>query len=429
MRVYEFSKKSGVPNKELLELLKKGGFKITTHMAVLTDEAESFLEKELKKGNEKEKQVRAQEPQEQKKAVEVKATPEKKIFKPVQHPVSEKKVMPEKEKVELEKKPQVVRPVPTPTPKVETPTKIETPIRKIAQPSLQETEHHVPQAQLPKEIVAVSMIVDDLAQKMRKPVGELILALLKKGIVSTKNQMLQEKVVIDLIRQMGFEPIFPPKKAPATLEKKASLSTQELEDRMPVIVVMGHVDHGKTTLLDYIRKTRIAAKEKGGITQHLGAYEVDTSHGGIVFLDTPGHEAFSRIRIRGIKVADVAVLVVAADDNVKPQTIEAIKHAKALEVPIIVAVNKIDKVEPQRVDVVKRDLTNYDIIPEEWGGQNVFVPISAKLGTGIDQLLEILALQSQVMELKANPHIPGKGIILESKVEKGRGSVATVICQ
>jgi translation initiation factor IF-2 len=195
------------------------------------------------------------------------------------------------------------------------------------------------------------------------------------------------------------------------------------------VVVVGHVDHGKTTLLDYIRKTRVALKEKGGITQHLGAYEAVTPHGNIVFLDTPGHEAFSKIRQRGIRVADLVILVVAADDGVMPQTVEAIKHAQLMEAPIIVALNKVDRADATRIEVVKRQLSQYNIIVEDWGGDVICVPISAKFGTGIDQLLEMLALQAEIMELRAEVNIPANGYILESSIEKGRGPVATVITQ
>nr|MBA2306544.1 translation initiation factor IF-2 [Candidatus Dependentiae bacterium] len=196
----------------------------------------------------------------------------------------------------------------------------------------------------------------------------------------------------------------------------------------PIVVVIGHVDHGKTTLLDFIRKTRVAAKEKGGITQHLGAYEVKTNHGAIVFLDTPGHEAFSLMRARGIRVADIAILVIAADDGIMPQTIEAIKRSKEAGIQLIVALNKMDKATPGQVEVVKRQLAQHDLAPEEWGGQTVCMPISAKLGTGVDEMLEVVALQAQLLDLKANLSLPAQGYVLESKIEKGRGPVATVIC-
>jgi translation initiation factor IF-2 len=373
MRIYEFSKKSGLANKDLIELLQKAGFPASSHMSVLSDQALAFLEKKL-------------------------ASP----------PVSEK-----------------IKPI-------EKPITVRQPVKeKRIEHILEQRSFVSPQKVAPApvtQLVMQAMTVEEVAQRTGRSVGEIIVVLLKKGIVAPKNQLLNERTVADLARSLGLEVVMPEKKEKEFVGKKTTTSHGELVERMPVIVVMGHVDHGKTTLLDFIRKTRVAAKEKGGITQHLGAYRVNTAHGGIVFLDTPGHEAFSQIRVRGSRVADIAVLVVAADDSVKPQTIEALNHARAAGIPIIVAVNKIDKVDPQRIDVVKRDLMQYDLVPEEWGGQAIFVPISAKNGTGVDQLLEIIALQAQIMELKTSISAPCKGVILESKLERGRGPVATIIC-
>jgi len=262
---------------------------------------------------------------------------------------------------------------------------------------------------------------------MGQPVTDVILVLLRMGVVATKNQFIPEEVVEKLAAHYEI-----PIEKPVVVEDAAKVGLAnvqqgELRERPPVVVVVGHVDHGKTTLLDYIRKTRVASREKGGITQHLGAYAAHTSHGDVIFLDTPGHEAFSKMRARGVRVADLAVLVVAADDSVMPQTIEAIKQIKEMGVPIIVAINKIDKVEPSRLEGVKRDLSKHDLLSEEWGGQTVVVPVSAKTGTGIDQLLDMILLQAQMQELKANYTQDGKGYILESKLERGRGSVATLL--
>ena len=280
-------------------------------------------------------------------------------------------------------------------------------------------------------IILSSMTVADFAKKANKPVNEVIIALLKQGIVAAKNQVISEKVVALLAQLYGIKTTEAAKNT--QVPEKAVLSEQTTQEgiwkpRLPIVVVIGHVDHGKTTLLDYIRKTRIAAREKGGITQHLGAYEVTTAHGNIVFLDTPGHEAFSLIRVRGLKVADIAVLVIAADDGVMPQTIEAINRAKAAAIPIIVAINKIDKATPAQIETVKRQLAQHDLLPEDWGGQTVCIAISAKLGTRVDELLDVISLQAQLLELKANYSVPAQGYVLESKLEKGRGPVATVIC-
>jgi translation initiation factor IF-2 len=280
-------------------------------------------------------------------------------------------------------------------------------------------------------LVLAPMSVVEIAQKAHKQVSEVILSLLKQGIVTTKNQLLPEKTVAQLAHVYGLK-IVEKSKTPQAEEIKAGLETTAegtWQERLPVVVVIGHVDHGKTTLLDFVRKTRVAAKEKGGITQHLGAYEVSTSQGGIVFLDTPGHEAFSLMRARGIRVADIAILIVAADDGVMPQTLDAIKLTKAAQVPIIVAINKIDKAAPAQIETVRRQLAQFDLVPEEWGGQTVCMPISAKTGEGVNELLEVIVLQAQLMELKANLTVPARGFILESKIEKGRGPVATVICQ
>jgi translation initiation factor IF-2 len=387
VRVYEFSKKSGIPNKDILALLKKGGFSVASHMAALDENALAYLEKET---------------QVTKKDEEKKASPSK---------------------VETPKKEATAQP--TKNPSVAEPTR---PNKGDYRSEGRREEPVKEKIETSATIEVRPMTVEEIAEKLRRPVTDVILVLLRKGIMAPKNMVLAEKVLADLVRHYGFEVSFPSKSA-TTTEKRKAVSEQQLEERMPVVVVMGHVDHGKTTLLDYIRKTRVAVREKGGITQHLGAYEVDLPQGGIVFLDTPGHEAFTQIRARGTTVADIAILVVAADDSVKPQTVEAIRLARSMELPIIVAVNKIDKTDPQRVDVVKRDLAQYELLPEEWGGSTLFVPISAKFGTGVEELLELLALQSQMMELKANPNGPAIGTILESKLEKGRGPVATVICQ
>ncbi|MBA3752012.1 translation initiation factor IF-2 [Candidatus Dependentiae bacterium] len=279
------------------------------------------------------------------------------------------------------------------------------------------------------EIVIDRMTVAEFSEKIYKPVGEVILTLLKQGVVAAKNQSLAEKVVESLARHYGIKIIEKQKPEAAPSHTSKEVATEGTwKERSPIVVVIGHVDHGKTTLLDFIRKTRVAAKEKGGITQHLGAYEVKTGHGNIVFLDTPGHEAFSLMRARGIRVADIAILVIAADDGIMPQTVEAIKRSKEAGIQLIVALNKMDKATPAQVEVVKRQLAQHDLVPEDWGGQTVCMPISGKLGTGIDELLEVIVLQAQLLDLKANLSLPPQGYVLESKVEKGRGPVATVIC-
>ncbi len=279
-----------------------------------------------------------------------------------------------------------------------------------------------------KSIALGPLLVSDLAEQLEVPVNELILTLLKSGIVAPKNKILPEDIIETIARHYEAQIIKPVRK-PQERRQKLVFDAKKQQERPPIVVVMGHVDHGKTTLLDFIRNARVAAREKGGITQHLGAYHVSTAHGGVIFLDTPGHEAFTKMRSRGVNVADVVVLVVAADDGIMPQTIESIKAAKEMEVPIVVAINKIDKVDAQRLEVIKRQLAQHDLLPEEWGGQTVIVPVSAKEGTGVDHLIELLVLQAQMMELKTDPKAQVKGYILESKLQKGLGSVGTLLCQ
>ncbi len=259
-------------------------------------------------------------------------------------------------------------------------------------------------------------------------VPELIKKFMELGSLVTINQPVDIDAAILVADSYGI-------KVEAGHEEEDVIGVEEVEERpeelkprAPVVTVMGHVDHGKTSLLDAIRKTKVTETEAGGITQHIGAYRVRLKNKDIVFLDTPGHEAFTTMRARGAQVTDIVVLVVAADDGVMPQTIEAINHSKAAGVPIIVAVNKIDKPDanPQRV---RTELAEYDIVPEEWGGKNIFVDVSAKKRIGIDDLLEMIILQSEIMELKANPNRPAKGVIIESKLDRGRGPVATVLVQ
>ena len=282
--------------------------------------------------------------------------------------------------------------------------------------------------EIKRELIKVpeSVTVGELAAAMRRKSGEVIKALLELGVMATLNEVLDptaarlvaDKFHFDLeVRSLEGE----------ILEEEESDPTQR-RLRPPVVTVMGHVDHGKTSLLDAIRTTKVAEREFGGITQHIGAYQVDTAHGKVTFLDTPGHEAFTAMRARGAQATDIVILVVAADDGVMPQTVEAINHAKAANVPILVAVNKIDKpgADPDRV---KRELSNVGLVPEEWGGQTIFVHTSAKRGDGVAQLLEMTALQAEVLELRANPSRAARGVIVEGRLDRGRGPVATALVQ
>ena len=278
--------------------------------------------------------------------------------------------------------------------------------------------------------VPETITVADLAHKMSVKAAEVIKVLMKMSTMVTINQVLDQDTAMIVTEEMGHVAKRAKLGEPDAFlaEEQQAPSEIRLEPRAPVVTVMGHVDHGKTSLLDTIRRTRVASGEAGGITQHIGAYHVETPKGMVTFLDTPGHESFTAMRARGAKVTDIVILVVAADDGVMPQTIEAIHHAKAAKVPIVVALNKIDKPEANP-DRVKQDLSAREVVPEEWGGDTMFVEVSAKTGKGIDALLERLLLQAEVLELKAPRDTPAKGIVIESKLDKGHGPVATILVQ
>ncbi|HXE75048.1 MAG TPA: translation initiation factor IF-2 [Candidatus Xenobia bacterium] len=279
-------------------------------------------------------------------------------------------------------------------------------------------------------VVPETITVADLAHKMSVKAAEVIKTLMKLGTMVTINQVLDQDTAMIVVEEMGHVAKRAKLDDPDAylLAEQQATGEVRLEPRAPVVTVMGHVDHGKTSLLDVIRRTRVASVEAGGITQHIGAYHVNTPKGMITFLDTPGHEAFTAMRARGAKVTDIVVLVVAADDGVMPQTVEAIHHAKAAKVPVVVALNKMDKPEANP-DRVKQDLAGHEVVPEEWGGDTMFVPVSAKTGQGIDQLLDAILLQAEVLELKAPRDTPAKGVVIESRLDKGRGPVATVLVQ
>ena len=302
--------------------------------------------------------------------------------------------------------------------------KQETEAEKLERLHLEKARKAQLKVQIPDEIT-----VGELATRLKVTASEVIKRLMMLGVMASISQVVDYDTAAIVAEELGAKV---EKEVVVTIEERLFEEVEdneaELVERPPVIVVMGHVDHGKTSLLDAIRNTNVTSGEAGGITQHIGAYQVVAGGKTITFLDTPGHEAFTSMRQRGAMVTDIAILVVAADDGIMPQTVESINHAKAAEIPIIVAINKIDK-PTANPDKVKQELTEYGLVPEEWGGDTICVPVSAKMGTGIDDLLEMVNLTSEVNEYKANPNRRAKGAVIEARLDKGLGPVATILVQ
>lgn len=386
MRVHEFAKKIGKSSREIIKALEAGDFDVKTHMSVLPARALEFLQNKFT--------------QKSAPAV-VKNVPKDenlKISKQNTQAHDRKKAVMQKPSRHAQQQPVQSIIIPSAKPVVDSPFIIE------------------------------AMMVSDFAQRTKLPVVEVITTLLKTGKPCAKNYVLSEDMVKSLCRHYEIE--MATSSVHVSTDAVVEKNSEKGDSRLPIVVVMGHVDHGKTTLLDYIRKTRVVSGEKGGITQHLGAYEVQLkNHANLVFLDTPGHEAFSKMRKRGASVADIAILVIAGDDGIMPQTIESIKAIKSLELPVVVAITKMDKVNESRIEIVMRQLSQHGYLPEAWGGDVVCVPISAKEGKGVDTLLDMVSLQAEMLELKTTFEGLARGYVLESKMQIGRGAVATVICQ
>ncbi|KUK10530.1 MAG: Translation initiation factor IF-2 [Clostridia bacterium 41_269] len=410
-RVYELAKELNKSSKELIKILQDYDISVKSHMSCLDAHQVEWVKKKILGKEEKEDKISREK-------LPIK-TDEGKKGKMKTKPAEEKKEKihshsPRKKEDKKEHESRVKE-------------------KKKSMKKASASSDDIKKTKADKDTIYISdtISVDMLAKKIGVKATEVIKKLMDFGIIATINQEIDADTAAIIGEEFGVEVKI--EKEDTSQKSKISLDTtdiksENLKERPPVVTVMGHVDHGKTTLLDAIRNTKVTEQEAGGITQHIGAYQVDVGGKLITFIDTPGHEAFTTMRARGAQATDIAVLVVAADDGVMPQTVEAINHAKAADIPIIVAINKIDKPNAAP-DRVKQQLTEYGLIPEEWGGQTVFVEISALKGQGIDQLLEMILLVAELEELKADPTAPATGIVIESQLDKGRGPVATVIVQ
>ncbi|MGM0827221.1 MAG: translation initiation factor IF-2 [Bacillota bacterium] len=419
MRVYEYAKKYNVSSKDVIGKLKQLNIEVSNHMATIEDDAVTKLDAMYKgnsgsqKPSQKDSKANASKAEEAPNKEKVKSAPKSREGKKheQQHQSKEKKVFNNNNNNNKNKN-----------------NKQNRQNKNFKQAPQQ--QQPAKKKELPSKITfSESLTVSELAKKLHKEPSEIIKKLFMLGVMATINQELDKDSIELIAGEYGVEVEEEIKVDATDLEVYFTEDTQEqVEERPSVVTIMGHVDHGKTTLLDSIRNTKVTAGEAGGITQHIGAYQVEVDEKKITFLDTPGHAAFTTMRARGAQVTDIAIIVVAADDGVMPQTVEAINHAKAAEVPIIIAVNKMDK-EAANPDRVMQELTEYELVPEAWGGDTIFVPLSALSGEGIDNLLEMIVLVSEVEELKANPNRLAQGTVIEAQLDKGRGSVATLLVQ
>ncbi|MRG85357.1 translation initiation factor IF-2 [Salinibacillus xinjiangensis] len=410
MRIYEYAKQNNLKSKDVIEKLKTLDIEVSNHMSTITDGTKSILDKEFGIGGTNEpKQNNSQANKQQNNQFNQKQQSSQKNQNQKKQANQNKQSQKNNHKKGKQKKNKNTM----------------KPNNKDQQQTQQNKAKETPS----KITYSGSLTVGELAEKLNKEPSELIKKLMFLGVMATINQDLDPDSIELLCEDYGVE-----------VEEEVVLDETDIEnfdyeddekdlvERPAVVTIMGHVDHGKTTLLDSIRHTKVTEGEAGGITQHIGAYQIEQDGKKITFLDTPGHAAFTSMRSRGAQITDIAILVVAADDGVMPQTIEAINHAKAAEVPIIIAVNKIDK-EGANPDRVMQELTEHGLVPEDWGGDTIFVPVSAIQGKGIDDLIEMIILVSEVEELKANPDRLAAGTVVEAQLDKGRGSVATLLVQ
>jgi translation initiation factor IF-2 len=436
MRIYEYAKKQNVSSKEIITKLKEMNIDVSNHMSTIDEETIEKLNENYKRKNQPDQNVRKENPKMQQKPVPIKKPRPILIDDEDDEIVIEKKVPIKKAQTKPKESKKQIFESQIKEIKVFNKSNKKKNKQKHNQKNKHEqnhVQHQQPKKQekeIPKKITySGSLTVGELANKLGKEPSEIIKKLLLLGVMATINQTLDKDAIELIASEYGVE-----------VEEEIIIDETEfenyqivddpadLEERPPVVTIMGHVDHGKTTLLDSIRKTKVAEGEAGGITQHIGAYQVVVDGKKITFLDTPGHEAFTTMRARGAQVTDITVLVVAADDGVMPQTVEAINHAKAANVPIIVAVNKIDK-PTANPDRVMQELMEHGLVAEEWGGDTIFVKLSALTGEGIDQLLEMILLVAEMEELKANPKRRALGTVIEAQLDKGRGPVATLLVQ
>lgn len=432
MRVYEYAKKHNVSSKELITKLKDMNIEVSNHMTMIEDDTVKKLDEQYAKGGKGEKKEAPKQSQEQQQkpaSTQVQSKTKASAF----DEDDDRNVAPTKVKVKTA--PKAIQGKKGAQDNQSKETKAFNGKKgKNQQKGRVQHQSQPPQPPKKKELPAKitfteSLTVAELAKKLHREPSEIIKKLFLLGVMATINQSLDKDAIELIAAEYGVEVEEEIKIDVTDLEVYFTEDNDaELVERPSVVTIMGHVDHGKTTLLDSIRNTKVTAGEAGGITQHIGAYQVEENGKKITFLDTPGHAAFTTMRARGAKITDITILVVAADDGVMPQTIEAINHAKAAEVPIIVAVNKMDK-ESANPDRVMQELTEYGLVPEAWGGDTIFVPLSALKGEGIDNLLEMILLVGEVEEYKANPDRKAIGTVIEAQLDKGRGSVATLLVQ